>query len=56
MQHQVTLEQNEIRDAIREYVEKQTGKTVTPNSIEMHFTRGMGPAEQDQFSATAMCA
>lgn len=46
------LSQSEIKEAIRDYVEKKTKGKVVENGITVHYSKAMDSRETDHMSAT----
>ena len=48
------LDQNEIKEALKAYVEQKTGGRVVDNGIRVNYTKAdpRDPREQDHISAT----
>lgn len=48
MKFKVTLEQGEIKSAIRAHVEKATGKKVPANGVSIRYTKGVYSSHRHQ--------
>jgi hypothetical protein len=55
MKLSVKLDQSEIRDAIKAYVENKTSMTVAQNGVSLSFAKAQDQRETDQLSATVTC-